>query len=52
MEASIGNRAATAAEYLMVWIGALGKYVGLNVPLSIIQGRHVDCAEGQREERM
>ncbi|KAF1945413.1 hypothetical protein EJ02DRAFT_313312, partial [Clathrospora elynae] len=33
MEASAGKSNVTTKEYLMVWIGALGKCVGLNVPL-------------------
>lgn len=37
MEASVGNRAVTAEEYLLIWIGALGGCVGLNVPLSLMQ---------------
>jgi ubiquitin-like-conjugating enzyme ATG10 len=38
MEASVGKRNATAEEYLMIWIGALGNCVGLNVPLALMQG--------------
>jgi ubiquitin-like-conjugating enzyme ATG10 len=34
MEASI-HRNITADEYLMVWIGATGKAVGLHVPLQL-----------------
>jgi ubiquitin-like-conjugating enzyme ATG10 len=37
MEASVGKRNVTAEEYLMIWIGALGKCVGLNVPLALMQ---------------
>ena len=37
MEATVGDGAATAGAYMMVWIGALGKYVGLNVPLTLIR---------------
>jgi ubiquitin-like-conjugating enzyme ATG10 len=37
MEASIGKKDVTAEEYLMVWIGALGKCVGLNIPLALMQ---------------
>lgn len=39
MQASAGDRKVTAAEYLTMWIGALGGCVGLNVPLSLVQGR-------------
>jgi len=35
MEASVEKNTITAAEYLMLWIGALGKCVGLNVPLAL-----------------
>ncbi|CAG5175484.1 uncharacterized protein ALTATR162_LOCUS8115 [Alternaria atra] len=34
MEASI-DRNITADEYLMVWIGAMGKAAGLHVPLQL-----------------
>jgi ubiquitin-like-conjugating enzyme ATG10 len=37
MDASVGKREITAEEYLMVWIGALGKCVGLNIPLALMQ---------------
>ncbi|KAH7402000.1 hypothetical protein DE146DRAFT_450848 [Phaeosphaeria sp. MPI-PUGE-AT-0046c] len=37
MQASIGKREMTAEEYLLIWIGALGKCVGLNVPLALMQ---------------
>jgi ubiquitin-like-conjugating enzyme ATG10 len=37
MEASVGKRDTTAEEYLLIWIGALGKCVGLNVPLALVQ---------------
>lgn len=37
VEASVGNRAVTAEEYLLIWIGALGGCVGLNVPLSLMR---------------
>jgi ubiquitin-like-conjugating enzyme ATG10 len=41
MEASIERgRKVTAEEYLMVWIGSLGKSVGMNVPLAL--ARHND----------
>jgi ubiquitin-like-conjugating enzyme ATG10 len=39
MEASVGKRSVTAEEYLMIWIGALGKCVGLNMPLSLMQDK-------------
>jgi ubiquitin-like-conjugating enzyme ATG10 len=35
MQASVGDRPVDAAEYLMIWMGALGKCVGLNVPLAL-----------------
>jgi ubiquitin-like-conjugating enzyme ATG10 len=36
MEASIEKgRDVTAKEYLMVWMGSLGKSVGLNIPLAL-----------------
>jgi ubiquitin-like-conjugating enzyme ATG10 len=34
MEASL-DRNVTADEYLMIWIGAMGKTVGLDVPLQL-----------------
>jgi ubiquitin-like-conjugating enzyme ATG10 len=37
MEASIGDRDIAPEEYLITWIGALGKCVGLNVPLALMQ---------------
>jgi ubiquitin-like-conjugating enzyme ATG10 len=37
MEASVGKRSVNAEEYLMIWIGALGKCVGLNVPLTLMR---------------
>ena len=37
MEASVGSKAITAEEYLLMWIGALGKCAGLNVPLALIR---------------
>ena len=27
----------TTIEYLMLWIGAMGKYVGLNIPVALVQ---------------
>ena len=39
MEASVGESGCvTAEEYLMIWIGALGKSVGLKVPLCLARG--------------
>jgi ubiquitin-like-conjugating enzyme ATG10 len=37
MEASVGNKAITAEEYLLIWVGALGGCVGLNVPLALMR---------------
>jgi ubiquitin-like-conjugating enzyme ATG10 len=34
MEASV-HKDTTAEQYLVAWIGALGKPVGLNVPLAL-----------------
>jgi ubiquitin-like-conjugating enzyme ATG10 len=39
MQVSVGERKVSAAEYLTMWIGALGRCVGLNVPLALVQGR-------------
>ena len=36
MEATVEDRVITAGAYMMVWIGALGKHVGLNVPLAFV----------------
>lgn len=36
MEAAVTGRNTTAYDYLVIWIGALGKYVGLNVPLALV----------------
>lgn len=36
MEASVGQRELSAEEYLIVWIGALGGGVGLDVPLGLV----------------
>jgi ubiquitin-like-conjugating enzyme ATG10 len=33
MEAIAGNRRLSADEYLIMWLGAFGKCVGLDVPL-------------------
>lgn len=47
MEASVGNRDISPEDYLMIWIGALGKCVGLNVPLSLVkQNRASDQIAG------
>lgn len=35
MEVSTGSRPVTPYEYLVLWIGALGHYVGLDVPLDL-----------------
>jgi ubiquitin-like-conjugating enzyme ATG10 len=37
MQASVGNRDIAAEEYLLMWIGALGQCVGLNIPLALVQ---------------
>ena len=37
LEASVDKQNITAEEYLVMWIGALGKCVGLNVPLALMQ---------------
>lgn len=37
IEASVAKKEITPMEYLMVWIGALGKCVGLNVPLALVK---------------
>ena len=36
MEATVSGRNVTAYDYLVMWIGALGKCVGLNMPLALI----------------
>ncbi|KAF2993303.1 hypothetical protein E8E13_000181 [Curvularia kusanoi] len=36
MEASAGGQNINAYDYLLMWIGALGKHVGLTVPLSLV----------------
>ncbi|CAO2648977.1 Nn.00g099260.m01.CDS01 [Neocucurbitaria sp. VM-36] len=36
MEATVEGRGITAGAYMMVWIGALGKHVGLSVPLTFV----------------
>jgi ubiquitin-like-conjugating enzyme ATG10 len=40
MEASVGKRDVTAAEYLLIWIGAMGKCVGLDIPLALMRQDH------------
>jgi ubiquitin-like-conjugating enzyme ATG10 len=45
MEASKCKKDITAEEYLMVWIGALGKCVGLNIPLALMQESTEDANE-------
>lgn len=37
MQASVGNRSISATDYLMIWIGALGQSVGLNIPLAFVR---------------
>jgi len=37
MQASVGERIVSAEVYLVMWIGALGKCVGLNLPLALMQ---------------
>jgi ubiquitin-like-conjugating enzyme ATG10 len=37
MQASVGKRDVTPEEYLLIWIGALGKCVGLDVPFALMQ---------------
>ncbi|KAJ4988345.1 autophagy-related protein 10 [Stagonosporopsis vannaccii] len=44
MECSANGRNISAYEYLLMWIGALGKCVGLNVPLNLVNAE-------QRRER-
>ena len=44
MEASVGGQNITAYHYLLIWMGALGKFVGLDVPMSLI-----DTAQEQDE---
>jgi hypothetical protein len=36
MAASVGGQNITAYDYLLIWVGALGKFVGLDVPMSLI----------------
>ncbi|KAF1929820.1 uncharacterized protein M421DRAFT_4254 [Didymella exigua CBS 183.55] len=40
MEASVGGRNITAYDYLLLWIGAFGKCVGLNVPLTLVDRKN------------
>ncbi|KAF9692676.1 hypothetical protein EKO04_009671 [Ascochyta lentis] len=37
MEASVGGRDITAYDYLVMWMGALGQYVGLNMPMALVR---------------
>ena len=37
LESSSTKKGLTSVEYLMLWIGAMGKSVGLNVPISLAQ---------------
>lgn len=36
MEASLSGRATSPSEYLLMWIGAMGKAVGLDVQLDLV----------------
>ncbi|KAJ8109179.1 hypothetical protein OPT61_g7650 [Boeremia exigua] len=36
MEACVSGRIPTASDYLLIWIGAMGKCVGLNVPVRLV----------------
>jgi ubiquitin-like-conjugating enzyme ATG10 len=36
MVASVGEQNITAYDYLLIWMGALGKFVGLDVPMSLL----------------
>lgn len=36
LEASVGARDMCAYDYLIMWIGAMGKCVGLNVPMALV----------------
>ncbi|KAF2015891.1 hypothetical protein BU24DRAFT_462113 [Aaosphaeria arxii CBS 175.79] len=45
MEASVGNKELTPVEYLMVWIGAMGGCVGLNIPIALAQNDDTPCSE-------
>lgn len=38
MEASAGENELNPYEYMLMWIGSLGGYVGLNVPLALTSG--------------
>lgn len=40
MEASVGERTISAYDYLLLWIGALGKCVELDVPLALVDAVH------------
>lgn len=42
MEASSGGQDIPAYDYLLLWIGALGKCVGLNVPLPLVDAVQED----------
>ncbi|KAH7077235.1 hypothetical protein FB567DRAFT_145612 [Paraphoma chrysanthemicola] len=37
MEATVGRKEISGEEFLVIWIGAMGKYVGLNIPLALVQ---------------
>ncbi|KAH8731409.1 hypothetical protein GQ44DRAFT_327396 [Phaeosphaeriaceae sp. PMI808] len=47
MQASTSRRDITPHEYLMVWVGALGKCVGLNVPLALAANNEEQTIESQ-----
>jgi ubiquitin-like-conjugating enzyme ATG10 len=44
MAASVGGQNITAYDYLLIWVGALGKFVGLDVPMSLL-----DTSQKQEE---
>jgi ubiquitin-like-conjugating enzyme ATG10 len=37
MKASVAERDITAEEYLMVWIGSLGRFLGFDIPLVFVK---------------
>ena len=40
MEASRGGREVSSYEYMLLWIGAMGRCVGLNTPLELMKAYH------------
>jgi ubiquitin-like-conjugating enzyme ATG10 len=40
MEASVRDRDLSAEQYLIIWMGALGGCVGLNMPLALATSSH------------